>query len=115
MCFLSQPFSLTLRWSAVKAEHMGIGHMERVCFVAKDGEPSPHCTLPPRCPPRGSFVDESDGLQISLRQIEPPSAAPAQPLFTAKLWLTGPDKPGLLFHLVNVCAEQGLNIERRRM
>jgi len=58
-----------------------------------------------------TFVDESDGLQISLRQIEPPSAAPAQPLFTAKLWLTGPDKPGLLFHLVNVCAEQGLNIE----
>jgi glycine cleavage system regulatory protein len=58
-----------------------------------------------------TYVDEADGLQISLRVITPPSAAPTQPLFTAKLWLTGPDKPGLLYHLADVCAQQGLNIE----
>ena len=32
-------------------------------------------------------------------------------MFSAKLWLTGPDKPGLLFRLSEVISEQKLNIE----
>lgn len=57
------------------------------------------------------FVNEGDGLQISLRTIVPPPLTKAQPAFTAKLWLTAEDKPGLLFHLSELISQQGLNIE----
>ena len=59
------------------------------------------------------FVNEGgvEGLQISLRTIVPPPLTKTQPLFTAKLWLTAEDKPGLLFHLSELINQQGLNIE----
>jgi len=62
----------------------------------------------------GNFlVSDPDAQQyISVRVITPPPAEQQdQPTFTAKLWLTGVDKPGLLFHLSQAVAEQGLNIE----
>lgn len=62
----------------------------------------------------GNFlVSDPDAQQyISLRVITPPPADDqAQPVFTGKLWLTGVDKPGLLYHLSQAVAEQGLNIE----
>jgi len=57
------------------------------------------------------YVNEGDGLQISLRTIIPPAFAKTQPLFTAKLWLTAADKPGLLHQLTELVTQQGLNIE----
>ena len=56
------------------------------------------------------MVDEKD-LIISVRTLQPSAVAAPQPVFTAKLWLTGVDKPGLLYHLSNVIADQKLNIE----
>lgn len=60
-----------------------------------------------------TLVSDPDAQQyISVRVITPPPAEQdVAPTFTAKLWLTGVDKPGLLFRLSQVVAEQGLNIE----
>jgi len=60
----------------------------------------------------GSVQFESDeGYSLSVRALKPPSDDAYQPAVVAKLWLTGVDRPGLLFHLSEAIAEQSLNIE----
>jgi glycine cleavage system regulatory protein len=57
----------------------------------------------------GLVVGEYDKLQISLRHILPRHVD--TPVFAAKVWLTGEDKPGLVYRLCEMITEQGLNIE----
>jgi len=63
----------------------------------------------------GSYAGTSDeegvleGATISLKQIQPVDASPRH--FCAQVWLTGADRPGLLYHLTDILAEQHLNIE----
>lgn len=55
----------------------------------------------------------ADGLQISVRKIDTASTGkPVQaPAFSGRVWLTGLDKPGLLFHLSQALSEHEINIE----
>lgn len=50
-----------------------------------------------------------NGASISLREIKPLDAPDRR--FCAKVWLTGADRPGLLYRLTDLLAEQNLNIE----
>jgi len=60
----------------------------------------------------GSVQVEDDGITLSIRALKPPlTEHTPQPAVVAKLWLTGVDRPGLLFHLSEAIAEQSLNIE----
>jgi len=56
-------------------------------------------------------MGDEPGIEVSVRHITHVGADAPAPKFTAKLWLTGADKPGLLYHLSEAVAEQGLNIE----
>ena len=75
------------------------------------------------CPARGGAAAASqemaahthaDGVQVMVRELDPSAAAAASaplPLFTGKVWLTGVDKPGLLYHLSQTLADFDLSIE----
>lgn len=49
------------------------------------------------------------GLDISVRSVQPRQRL--KPTFTGQVSLTGLDRPGLLYHLSDVLAGQGLNID----
>jgi len=53
-----------------------------------------------------------DGLSLTIRALQPPPLkGETAPALVAKLWLTGQDRPGLLYHLSEAISEQQLNIE----
>jgi len=52
-----------------------------------------------------------DGVHISTRLLDPLVDTAPAPSFTAKVWLTGADKPGLLYHLTQTLADHGLSVE----
>jgi len=53
-----------------------------------------------------------DGVHVSVRVIDPSHIdAPPTPAFVGKVWLTGVDQPGLLYHLSQTLSDQGLSIE----
>jgi len=57
----------------------------------------------------GTVIGQHENLQISLRHILPRMVD--SPVFAGKVWLTGVDKPGLVYRLCEMLTEQGLNIE----
>lgn len=59
----------------------------------------------------GTIIATSpDGLTYTIRSL-PSAAGVPSAAFSAKLWLTGPDKPGLLFRLTEAVSDSKLNIE----
>ena len=60
----------------------------------------------------GMDVDtKADGVQVSVRQIDPAATVAPPPAFTGKVWLSGVDRPGLLYHLSQTLADNSLSIE----
>lgn len=53
----------------------------------------------------------TDGVTISVRTLDASKDLAPEPVFTGKVWLTGDDRPGLLYNLSEVLASYGLNIE----
>lgn len=79
---------------------------------SKDGKSDPNVSRRLKYTQTGSVqVESGDGYSLSIRALKPPSAGAAQPELVAKLWLTGTDRPGLLYHLSEAVSEQHMNIE----
>uniref|UniRef100_A0A7S2IVA5 ACT domain-containing protein n=1 Tax=Haptolina brevifila TaxID=156173 RepID=A0A7S2IVA5_9EUKA len=57
------------------------------------------------------FDTKHGGYNLSIRALKPPAEDEEPPVLVAKLWLTGVDKPGLLYRLSQVIGEQHMNIE----